>query len=205
MSDNDILRTVNQDLCRELMDLKVKNETLKSAQEDVNICFAPENIKRRDNTISQQDRDIDQKKLEVKQLQRKVFQLEPQVQQLKQDKDKVRHRAEYWTTRVNQLRICFEERQVEEIIDKQQAIDKLKGEVYQLEEENSDLLTTVEDIMSSNIDEEITTFHIGKYTDNVRVCCYLVIISSCAWCQKHRPCHKGSDGKPCSQVFRSLA
>ena len=40
MSDNDILRTVNQDLCRELMDLKVKNETLNSAQEDVNVCFA---------------------------------------------------------------------------------------------------------------------------------------------------------------------
>ena len=41
-----------------------------------------------------------------------------------------------------------------------------------MEEENSDLRTTVEDIMSSNIDEEIATFHKGKYTDNVRVCCY---------------------------------
>ena len=46
-----------------------------------------------------------------------VFQLEPQVQQLKQDKDRIRHRAEYWKTR-DQLRICFEEREVEEIIDK---------------------------------------------------------------------------------------
>ena len=104
------------------MDLKVENETLKSAEEDVvNIrekMYALHrngtNLKdtRRDKTISQQDRDIDQKKHEVKQLQRKVFQLEPQIQQLKQDKDWIRHRAEYWMTKVNQLRICFEEREL---------------------------------------------------------------------------------------------
>ena len=31
---------------------------------------------------------------------------------------------------------------------------------------------TAEEIMSSSLDKEISTFHKGKYTDDIRACCY---------------------------------
>lgn len=51
-------------------------------------------------------------------------------------------------------------------------IDELRGEVYHLEDDNIKLQETVEEILSSNLNEEIATFHKGKYTDDIRVCCY---------------------------------
>ena len=42
--------------------------------------------------------------------------------------------------------------------------------MYQIEEENSELHELVDDLMISTTD--ITTFAQGKYTDDIRSCCY---------------------------------
>ena len=57
------------------------------------------------------------------------------------------------------------------IDDAEDGCAKLKGEIAQLEEENLDLHEQVESILSESSDN-IATFENGKYTDDVRSCCY---------------------------------
>ena len=176
--ENETLQAVNEDLCKELAELKLENDSLKDAEESVvklrqklHVMHrnATKKLKRRDETISQQVKSIDQQKKESVTLQRKITQLEPQLQKLKRDKDKLRHRADYWKAQVQQLKSSYEEKDVQEIVDQQQVIEELKGEVHQLEENNVELRDTVEEIMSLSLDKEISTFHKGKYTDDIHI------------------------------------
>lgn len=179
--EKETLKAVNVDLCKELEKLKVENESLKSSKENAITLHekmyaiqrnATKKVKRRDRTIIQQAKDIEMRKKETETLHKKVSQLEPQILQLKQHKDKLRHRADYWRAQVQQLKMSFEEREIQEIVDKEKTIEALRGEICHLEEDNVELREAVEDIMSSNLNEEIATFHKGRYIDDIRVCCY---------------------------------
>ena len=115
-------------------------------------------------------KDISEKKKALEHLQHKVSHLEPQVEQLQQEKDHIRHRAKYWKQRCDELKSMHEGQQVQEIVEQQQKIEELIEEVEQLERDNFDLRETVEEIMVSN--DDILTFQHGKYTDDIRACCY---------------------------------
>ena len=56
------------------------------------------------------------------------------------------------------------------MVEQQQTMEALNEEVEQLEQDNCDLRETVEEIMASS--DEILTFQHGKYTDDIRACCY---------------------------------
>ena len=72
---------------------------------------------------------IDDQETELGKLRKRVSQLESQLQKLKQDKEWLQHRAEYWKTKSYQVKSSSEKQEVQEIIDKQQDIEKLKGGV----------------------------------------------------------------------------
>ena len=72
---------------------------------------------------------IDDQETELGKLRKRVSQLESQLQKLKQDKKWLQHRAEYWKTKSYQIKSSSEKQEVQEIIDKQQDIEKLKGGV----------------------------------------------------------------------------
>ena len=89
---------------------------------------------------------------------------------VKQDKERLRHRAEYWITKFYQIKSSSEEQEVQEIIDEQQEIEQLKGGVHYLEENNVELQEKINELMST--DDEIQTIAKGKFNDDVRACCY---------------------------------
>ena len=62
-----------------------------------------------------------------------------------------------------------EELQVKLELDNEKTQAVLHEEIFQLEQKNLDLQDTVEELVSS---EDIVTYQKGKYTDDVRVCCY---------------------------------
>ena len=63
-------------------------------------------------------RDIDKQKKETVTLQQKINQLEPRLQRLKRDKDKLRHKTDYWKAQLQQLKTFYEEKEIEEVVDK---------------------------------------------------------------------------------------
>lgn len=60
-----------------------------------------------------------------------------------------------------QIKSLSEEQEVQEIIDKQQEIGKLKGGVQYLEENNVELQEKISELLST--DDEIQTFAKGKF------------------------------------------
>ena len=173
------LMAVNVDLCKELSELTLENESLKSTNSEVTTLREKmysihrnnsKKLSRRDNAISEMSERIDDQETELGKLHKKVFQLEGQLRKLKQDKERLRHKAEYWKTKSYQIKSSSEEQEVQEIIDKKEEIEKLKGDVHSLEENNVELQEKMNELVSKN--DEITTFAKGRFNDDVRACCY---------------------------------
>ena len=83
--------------------------------------------------------------------------------------DRIRHRVTYWKDKYSNQSMLNEELQVKLELDNEKTQAVLHEEIFQLEQKNLDLQDTVEELISS---EAIVTYQKGKYTDDVRACCY---------------------------------
>lgn len=97
--------------------------------------------------------------------------MESQVKQLRKDKDKLRHRVDYWRTKSHYLKSSSEESDIQEIVEKQRKISTLKDDLQILEQNNVELKNQLEE-MTSSTDREIETVHKGRFNDDIRSCCY---------------------------------
>lgn len=173
------LKAVDADLCKELSKLQLETESHKEAKSEMKVLRekmhslhrkTSKKLSRRDNAISEMTERIDEQETELGKVHKKVSQLESQLRKLKQDRERLWHRAEYWKTKCYQIQSSSEEQEVQEIIDKQQEIERLKGGVQYLEESNVELQEKINELMST--DDKIQTFAKGKFNDDVRACCY---------------------------------
>ena len=169
------LRTVNEELCCQLAELKMLEpavdpnvkllrEKMYSLQRNTN-----KKLGRRDKAISEQSERIDKQKLELDKLQRKFTQMESHIQQLKKDKDRLRHKAVYWRAKTYQTKSSSEEREIEAIVDKQQEVDTLRQDMQNIEDHSSELQEKLSELSS---EEQIETYCKGRFSDDVRTCCY---------------------------------
>ena len=205
---DEVLKSVNVDLCTELKKLELENLSLRTTEEQLTDTRqkmysvqrnATKKLRRREETIDVQAKAIVEKSKELDQLHRKVVQLEPQVEKLRQERDRIHHRAAYWKQRCNDLKCSHEEQELLELGEQQRKIEKLTVEVDQLEQDNVDLHETVEEIMTAS-NNEIVTFHNGKYTDDVQACCY-ELLSLNVGVQKVVPVIKAVLGTLTDKIF----
>lgn len=176
-TENEVLRSVNEKLCEKLSALKCERDVLKeSTKESRQKMYAlhrngTKKLKRRDNVIQQQLKQVNDAKKMIKDLERKVTRTEVQVHSLKVKIDRIRHRASYWKLKCSQLEQVNGEELAEVIATEESKQTHLREEIRTLEYENVELRDAVEEIMAE-ANERIKTFEKGKYTDNVRACCY---------------------------------
>jgi E1A/CREB-binding protein len=183
-SELEFLKSVcNGDLSQQLTRLKIESESLRGNDNSIKVLrekmyFLHRNTKkklgRRDKAISEQTDRIDKQKSDLDKLYKKVSQMESQVQQLKKDKDRLRHRVVYWWTKSHFLKSSSEESEIQEIIENQQQISTLKVDLRNLEEDNIELRNQLEEVTSST-ENEIETFHKGRFNDDIRSCCYQLL------------------------------
>ena len=128
---------------------------------------ATKKLKRRDNTINAQFKEKDEL---ICDLQLKSNSSDDQVSHLKGDKDRLRHKLTYWKKKFTQLKMSVDERADELLVEHEQVQGDLMEKICELENDNSELHELVDDLMSST--SEISTFAHGKYTDDIRLCCY---------------------------------
>ena len=127
-------------------------------------------IARKEKTITLQAKEIAENKSAIKHLQVKLTSLEPKIENLKKERESLRHKAAYRKRRASQMKSSYQDQIVEDIVKQQEQSLKLAKEVYQLLQENADLQQIVDEMMEPN--HKIVTFCDGKYTDDVRACCY---------------------------------
>ena len=156
------------------MQLKVTSELSKESSPDPNLKYLLERmyslhrntnkkLVRRDKAISEQAERLDKQKMELDKLQMKFTQMQSHVQQLKKDKDQLRHKANYWRTKTNQMKSSSDEREIETMVDKQ------RQDLQNIEDHNIELRDKLSELST---DEQIETFYKGRFTDDVRTCCY---------------------------------
>ena len=143
--------------------MKLLREKMYAIQRNTN-----KKLVRRDKAILEQAEQIDKQKVELDKLQRKFTQMESRIQLLKRDKERFRHKAVYWRTRTNETRSSSEDREVELVADKQEETDVLRQDLQDIEDENIELQDKLSELST---DEIIKTFHKGRFTDDVRICC----------------------------------
>ena len=166
-SDLENTKLTNVKLCKELVELKAKTNTLcvvdRKLQETRKKLYSLHRNTRK--KLDRRDHEIIEGKELVHDLQHRVSLSESQVSKLKLKLDRLRHREVYWKAKAKVTN------DTSFIDDAEDGYAKLKGEIAQLEEENLDLHEQVESILSESSDN-IATFENGKYTDDVRSCCY---------------------------------
>ena len=181
--ENDTLKAVNKDLCCEVAELKSSNETLKEADRSIKVLREKvyainrntnKKLHRRDNAISEQSERISKQKSELDKLYKKVTNMESQLQALRKEKENLRHKADYWKTKSHHIFSSSEDQEIQEIADKQEQIRSLKEDLHSLEDQNFLLKDQVSEL-SSEDRPGIETFHKGKFTDDVRSCCYKLL------------------------------
>ena len=96
--------------------------------------------------------------------------MEPKIEYLQKERECLRHRAAYWKRMTSQLKSSYEDQIVDDIVKQQKQSLKLAEEIGQLVQDNADLQQMVDEAMKPN--HKLVTFCDGKYTDNVRACCY---------------------------------
>ena len=143
--------------------MKLLREKMYAIQRNTN-----KKLVRRDKAILEQAEQIDKQKVELDKLQRKFTQMESRIQLLKRDKERFRHKAVYWRTRTNETRSSSEDREVELVADKQEETDVLRQDLQDIEDENIELQDKLSELST---DEIIKTFHKGRFTDDVYICC----------------------------------
>ncbi len=125
--------------------------------------------KRRDDTIKDQAQELKKDKKAIDMLQKQATKSAKQVTSLKAKVDRLRHRASYWKSKFSEIsggENCEELDELEREYGQKQNL--LVEEVRKLEYDNAELKDKVDEVMSDNI----VTFEGGKYTNDVRACCY---------------------------------
>jgi len=100
---------------------------------------------------------------------KKLIEAEITIENLKKKIHRVQHRVSYWKAKYNNLQKSSEESELESKFNKEKEQLCLQEEITRLEQENFELIDTVEELVT---EKEINAYHGGKYIDNVRVCCY---------------------------------
>ena len=176
-SEFETLKAVNKDLCNQIAkctcydSYDLLRKKMYSLHRNTN-----KKLGRRDNAISEQSKRIDKQKSDLEKLHKKVYQMESQLHQLRTDKDRLRHRVDYWKSKSYHLKSSSEEQDVQEIADKQSQIDALKENLPSLEEHNIVLRDQLEEASSSSENNEIETFRKGCFSDDIRSCCYKLLL-----------------------------
>ena len=163
-ADYEDVKRANMKLCQEVSDLKIKSDLLSDTDKKLKdtrkkLYSLHRNTKKK---LDRRDREVEL----VKELQQTVRVGERQITKLKADVDRLRHRAAYWQGKAV---VVNDDADSVDAASSEHA--KLKEEISQLEEENLDLHEKVEEILSESA-EQLVTFEKGKYTDDVRACCY---------------------------------
>ena len=173
-----VLQNINVELCRNLtqsqLDNEVKERKIMQLRHKMYSMHRNTSKKfiRKEDTIALQARKISEQVDTLKCLNDEVTSLKPQVEELQRDKEKLRHRVAYWKKMVVDLKEAYEHQADENIAQHQQQSSKLTERLDHLEQENTKLKETVETILEDSPDLHVTTFQNGRYTDNIRACCY---------------------------------
>ena len=110
-------------------------------------------------------------KNKIDDLLQKVAKKETQVATLQSKMDRLRHRVSYWKCKCSKEASSSGQEELEDAVESERAkLAMLRDELTDLEQENLELRSTVQEIMSES-KEELVTFDKGKYTDDVRACC----------------------------------
>ena len=163
------VKLTNIKLCQELVELKSKSDSLTDVGEKLQqarkkLHSVHRNTKKK---LNRRDKDISDAKKTVQNLEKKVCADDHHISKLRMNLDRLRHRVAYWQSKADV--IDRDESDVED--DESSKCSRLKAEIAQLEEENLDLHDKVEEILSASTDQ-LVTYEKGKYTDDVRACCY---------------------------------
>ena len=122
-------------------------------------------LRRREAVIKEQETQLKDNRRMIGDLQKKQNKSDEQVSFLKTKIDRLRHRASYWRS------VCERKTCNDNVSDESECTGKLKEEVRLLEQDNIELKDQVQEILAeSSLD--IVTYEGGRYTDDVRVCCY---------------------------------
>ena len=128
-------------------------------------------LKRREAVIKQQDTQLQESKQLIEGLQKKYLKTEEQVSLLKAKTDRLRHRASYWKTKYLVLSESNDSDDMCTFSEENRLKEQLQEEIRLLEQDNIELKDKVQEILSDATDS-IATFEGGRYTDDVRTCCY---------------------------------
>ena len=91
---------------------------------------------------------------------------------LKKKIDRLSHRARYCKSKCEDLKQTSGDELAEYVLTEESKQSKLREEVAELEHENLELRDTVQEVMSNVANYSLVTFEKGKYTDDIRACCY---------------------------------
>ena len=174
-SENESLKSHNAHLISEI---SMRNEEVKENRRKVKESQyklyslhrnSRKKIMRRDYEIKSKKQEVAEKSKLIVDLEKKLVEADIQIQSLKKKMDRIRHRVAYWKEKCSTVSDLSEDLQPKLELNHQKAKSMLHEEISQLEHENLDLQETVEELLST---EDIITYHQGKYTDDVRACCY---------------------------------
>lgn len=126
-------------------------------------------LKRRDAKILDQSAQLLDKKQTIRDLQKCTKKADDKVQDVQAKLDRLMHRVGYWKKKCMEARVYTDEdAAISEASHKEQL---LQDEIRLLETDNIELREKVQGILSDASDK-ICTFEGGRYTDDVRTCCY---------------------------------
>ena len=171
-----VLQAANVELCRDLTKMQLENESKEEKLTQLRHKMysmhrnTARKIARKEKTITLQAKENAEKKRAIEYLHVKLTSLEPKIEYLQKERECLRHRAAYWKRMASQLKSSYEDQIVDDIVKQQKQSLKLAEEVDQLVQDNADLQQMVDEAMKPN--HKLVTFCDGKYTDNVRACCY---------------------------------
>ena len=177
-SEFETVKRVNKKLCQEIVTLKDKASSIDTSDQILSDYRHKQHtihrnlmkkVKRRDGLIQQQKDELKEGRKILTSLQERVSENEAIISSLTIKIDRLRHRASYWKKKSESLKESSDDNVIEAVCSKDEENMRLKGEIDDLEQENSDLRETVDEIID---DTPIVCFEKGKFTDNMRHCCY---------------------------------
>ena len=180
-AENEILKSVNTKLCEELSALSLETDSLRDSDKKLSETRQKmyainrngnKKLRRRDRIIQKQVKHLAGRKKVIRNLEHKVTQSESQVSSLKEKIDRLSHRARYWKSKCEDLKQTSGDELAEYVLTEESKQSKLREEVAELEHENLELRDTVQEVMSNVANYSLVTFEKGKYTDDIRACCY---------------------------------
>ena len=126
---------------------------------------ANKKLKQREAVIAKQKDHIASQQEVIKLHECKLKRANDQVEKLRARLNRVNHRAIYWKKRGTEV----VEHQSSTKASYKHQIEKLKKELYCLEQDNAEMAEAIESVLQ---DTQVHTFEGGKYTNDVRACMY---------------------------------